>query len=166
MSREIFKIGFINYLNDYIELDYFVKLILSLDYMVCQNVDLYIASSVQLRDEAFMLPDKMYKFHLFKDYKSTEFQEIIKTLDLGIVPSMLEETMSLSSIEFLKNDIPILCGTVGGDCELSTSELFRFSNDEEFYDKFLNLYNTPHLLIEYKKNYTDITEQFIAESVL
>lgn len=165
MSREVFKVGYINYLDDYSELDYFVNLILSLDYAVCQNIDLYIASSVPLRDDTFVLPDKFHKVYVSNDYKSIEFQELIKSFDLGIVPSQLEDIMSLSSIEFLKNDIPILCGAIGGDKELSTSKLFRFENNEEFYNKFINLYNNPKLLSEYNKNYSEVTEQYIKETV-
>lgn len=105
-----------------------------------------------------MLPHKCHKIHLYKDYKSEVFQEIVKTIDLGIVPSQIRDIMSLSSIEFLKNDIPILCGTIGNDYKLSKSELFRFDDIYEIYDKFINLYNNLNLLSEYKKNYLNIID--------
>lgn len=163
MEKNFVNICFINYLNDYVELDYFVRLILDMDFKISKRVNLFIATSAQLHDDAIYLFQKVNSLKIFEDYKSIEFQGIIKNMDLGIVPSLLEETMSQSSIEFLSNDVPILCGLTGGDHELSESELFRFENEIDFQNKFENLINNPQLLSEYKKNYSEFTEQYIKE---
>ena len=166
MEEKTINICFINYLNDYVELDYFVRLILDLDLKISTRINLFIATSAPLHDETIELYKKVNNLKIYENYKSSEFQGIIKTMDLGIVPSLLEYTMSQSSIEFLKNNVPILCGIVGGDHELCESELFRFEDEQEFQDKFENLMNNLELLSEYKKNYNEFTEQFINEVVM
>jgi hypothetical protein len=158
-----FNIGFINYLNNNLELNYFLDLIINLDPNISKKLNIFIATSITPSDKILDVYKSVNELNIFEDYNNDNFKNIMKNIDLGIVPSMLENVISLSSTEFLSRNIPILSGMTGCDHELSQSKLFRFDSKNEFQNKLLHLMNNRELLTEYKKCYSEVTEEFLKE---
>ena len=152
-------IGFINYLNNYSELDYFLDMINKLDINTAKELDLEIYTVVAPHENISEIRDKVNTIRITDKLKDFDFANV----ELGIVPSLMKETISESTIYFLNHDIPILSGSEGGDSELCESGLFVYNTDDEFKVKFERLKSQPELLKLYGENYNENTKTFLEE---
>ena len=84
-------------------------------------------------------------------YSHKELQNILSSVNLGIVPVLWEDNLPQVAIEMVACGVPILCSDFGGASELSTSNAFKFKggNEQDFISKLLEIYNNTELLNDY-----------------
>lgn len=153
------QIGFINYLNDTYELNYFIEIISMLDTKILKNLNLQVYTVVLPVEKISEIQDKVGNIEIKDRIEDFDFSRV----ELGIVPSLIKETISESTIYFLNHDIPILSGSNGGDSCLCDSDMFVYYSEEDFKVKFMQLTSKPELLKEYKRNYNACTSKFLEE---
>jgi glycosyltransferase involved in cell wall biosynthesis len=72
----------------------------------------------------------------------------LKAFDMFVLPSRYEG-LSITLLEALKAEIPILASRVGGNAEtLTQAELFELNNEKNFVDKFKYLLDNKEGVIE------------------
>ncbi len=94
----------------------------------------------------------------YDGYNHNQLFNILKNVNLGIVPVLWEDNLPQVAIEMVACGVPILCSSFGGASELSNSNLFKFkgANEEDFINKLINLVNNPNLLNEYWKYHENL----------
>lgn len=84
------------------------------------------------------------------------------------MPSIKENFISDSTIEFIKRKIPVIAGNKGGDSLFCDSDLFVFNVDElnSFEEKLTKLISKPKTLNEYWSNQTEVGKKFIEQELM
>lgn len=82
------------------------------------------------------LKTKFKSVELFDGYKPEELHDILKNVNLGVVPVLWEDNLPQVALEFTAYGIPILSSNLGGAQELTMSNSFIF-NAGDSYD-FIN----------------------------
>jgi len=159
MDIQKLNIGYIEYWYSEKELNYIVNLISKLNDTLSRQINLYIQSDFLDDDKINLLSSKVNSLTFFSSLKEFVFQNV----DLGIIPSTIENNIAQSTIEFLKHNVPVLCGNIGSDWELCSHELFKFDvgNFNSFEEKLSKLINKPELLEQYWLNQSGIAKEFI-----
>ena len=96
---------------------------------------------------------------VYNGYTHSTLPDILKNVNLGVVPVLWEDNLPQVAIEMVALGVPILCSDFGGASELCNSDLFKFSggNEEDFQNKLLNIVNNSELLKDYWNNHPDLT---------
>lgn len=95
--------------------------------------------------------DNFNQVIIHNGYSHKELQNILSSVNLGIVPVLWEDNLPQVAIEMVACGVPILCSDFGGASELSTSNAFKFKggNEQDFISKLLEIYNNTELLNDY-----------------
>ncbi len=168
MENQILNIAYIEYLNTREELNYFKDLITKTNKNITHKINLYLISNLATNEDIEELKNNVNEIFTYNSFNASIFDNLACKIQLGIVPSILAETISQATIEFISRNIPVLCGDKGGDSELCTSNLFTFNTEDinDFESKISNFINQPELLNEYRQNKHELTDTFINDSLL
>ncbi len=99
------------------------------------------------------------KVIVYNGYTHDKLQDILKEVNLGIVPVLWEDNLPQVAIEMVALGVPILCSDFGGASELTKSDLFKFKGGDEsdFINKLQGLVNYPDKLNEYWEYHPPLT---------
>lgn len=88
---------------------------------------------------------------IYPGYTHDELPNILKDVNLGVVPPLWEDNLPQVAIEMKANGIPVLCSDIGGAKELSAADGFVFEagNIEDFKLKLLDIVNGNKSLDSY-----------------
>ncbi len=85
-------------------------------------------------------------------YKQHEIDEILKNIDVGIVPSVWEEVYGYVGIEFLSKGVPVIGNKIGGITDYTVEEVTGLLNKslsaKELADIMESLINDPSKICE------------------
>ena len=103
--------------------------------------------------------DNFNKVIIHNGYTHKDLPNILKEVNLGIVPVLWEDNLPQVAIEMVALGVPILCSSFGGASELCNSDLFKFegANESDFLQKLTNFVNNPEILNEYWNHHPDLT---------
>jgi len=94
------------------------------------------------------------EFH--KAYHPAQLNEVMSSIDIGLVPSIWEEVFGIVGIEFLSARVPVIGSDVGGIPEwLNDGEcgfLVRMADSNDLYGKMTRFVANPGLISEFQKN--------------
>jgi glycosyltransferase involved in cell wall biosynthesis len=93
------------------------------------------------------------EFH--KAYHPDRLNEVLSSIDVGLVPSIWEEVFGIVGIEFLSAGVPVIGSNVGGIPEwLIDGEcgfLVRMADSQDLSSKMARFVNRPGLISEFQK---------------
>ena len=91
-------------------------------------------------------------------YTHATLENILKDVNLGIVPVLWEDNLPQVAIEMVALGVPILCSDFGGASELSSSADFKFAggNEKDFIEKLIGIVKNPDKLENYWKLHPDL----------
>ena len=96
--------------------------------------------------------DESLVFSEYHDgYNHSELPDIMKQIDLGVIPVLWEDNLPQVAIEFTAYGVPVLSSDLGGARELSKCDGFVFEagNEEDFIDKLKNIVTHSEMADEY-----------------
>lgn len=98
--------------------------------------------------------NKFASIELYDGYNHENIHEIIRNVNLGIVPVMWEDNLPQVAMELKSMGIPVLSSNLGGASELTRCSNFCFQagNNNSFMEKMENIMNNPALLLQYYKD--------------
>ncbi|MBQ4614980.1 MAG: glycosyltransferase [Akkermansia sp.] len=102
-------------------------------------------------DEIRSLAPKFAGVDIINGFTHENLPEVLKDVNLGIVPVVWEDNLPQVAIEMVSQGIPILCSSAGGASELSTAEHFKFMANSipDFLDKFKYFLDHPDTVYSY-----------------
>lgn len=77
---------------------------------------------------------KFKSVHFYDGFSSSELDDILKNVDLGVIPSLWEDNLPQVAIEIVSRGIPILTSSLGGAQEIGRCQNFVF--DAGDHNKF------------------------------
>ncbi len=84
-------------------------------------------------------------------FKENERQQVLEEIDVGVIPSVWEETLGIVGIEFLKARIPVIGSRIGGIPEYidegKTGYLFEPRNSRKLAEKMKLFIDDPNLIL-------------------
>lgn len=114
-----------------------------------------------------MLKDKLLQVEYHDGYRHEDLKEILKEVNLGVVPVIWEDNLPQVAIEYIANGVPVLCSNLGGAQELCPMNdfIFEANNKRDFINKLTNILNNKELLRMYFDNNIKLTtmEQHMEE---
>ncbi|MDR6100986.1 glycosyltransferase involved in cell wall biosynthesis [Agrobacterium larrymoorei] len=80
------------------------------------------------------LNQKFNSVHFYDGFSSSELDDILKKVDLGVIPSLWEDNLPQVAIEIVSRGIPVLTSNLGGAQEISRNRDFTFDagNHDDF----------------------------------
>ncbi len=93
------------------------------------------------------LKDKFKNAEYHNGYTHDQFDSIMSSIDLGIVPVIWEDNLPQVAIEYAAYGVPVLTSSLGGAHELSSEQSFVFeaNNTTDFYTKLEKIIEKPSL---------------------
>ncbi len=131
----------------------------NLDKEIAKNMNVVLAVS-RIHKENY--EDKLKNFNnviVYNGYSHKELPDILKEVNLGIVPVLWEDNLPQVAIEMVACGVPILCSDFGGASELSVSEYFKFKGGDEkdFVEKLTAIVNNSELVNDYWQKHNGLT---------
>ena len=139
-DSKYFKVAYLGSNLGYEEKGYpfLLNALANMDITHASKIDLVLTTTTQGKDD--YIHEKLQKFHsvnIIHGYKHSDLPNILRGVQLGIIPVLWEDNLPQVSIEMVAVGVPVLCSSAGGASELCTSEKFRFEGGitEEFLEK-------------------------------
>lgn len=129
---------------------FFINALSQLDKNIASKINVVLGVA-DLHNKNIENLKQFNKVIVHKGYTHQELPQILKDVNLGVVPVLWEDNLPQVAIEMVACGVPILCSDFGGASELCSSELFKFKggNENDFSDKLQYLVNHPEFLNEY-----------------
>lgn len=110
-------------------------------------------------EEIKALATKFAGIEIINGFTHETLPDVLKDVNLGIVPVVWEDNLPQVAIEMVSQGIPILCSSAGGASELSTTETFKFEANSipDFLDKFKYFIDNPENVCDYWKGHNKLT---------
>lgn len=136
---------------------FFIDALSKLNKDVAKNINIVLAVA-NLNDKNIKKLKHFNKIIVHKGYTHENLKNILKDINLGVVPVLWEDNLPQVAIEMVALGVPILCSDFGGASELCNSNLFKFNGGDEidFIEKLTNLITNPQLLNEYWNNHPSL----------
>lgn len=162
INNEKFTIAYMGYArNDKGFFDFMHALEL-IDTKIASEVNVVFA--VKIFDEKilqwiFSLRKRFNKIIHFDGYNHSNISDILKDVNLGVVPVRWEDNLPQVAIEIAANGVPVLTTDIGGANELSNSKLFivEHDNPDMLAERIEFFVNAPDELDKYWKGYNGLT---------
>ena len=138
---------------------FFVESLSKLDREIAKNINVVFAVS-KIHKESYETQLKNFNnVIVYNGYTHEKLPNILKDVNLGVVPVLWEDNLPQVAIEMVALGVPILCSSFGGASELCSSDLFKFEggNESDFLQKLANFVKNPEHLDEYWNHHTDLT---------
>ena len=157
-KTEPFTIAYLGYERIDKGFFFFIDALSKLDKNVAKDINIVLAVA-NLHDKNIKKLKHFNKIIVYKGYTHENLKDILKDVNLGVVPVLWEDNLPQVAIEMVALGVPILCSDFGGASELCNSNLFKFNgvNENNFIDKLTNLINSPELLNKYWENHPNLT---------
>lgn len=128
----------------------------SLPIDVAKKINIVIAAKNATHTEKI---SNLKSVRVYDGYTPNNLSEILKDVDLGVVPVIWEDNLPQIAIEMSACGVPVLASSFGGASELCNSEIFKFDggNIESFHNKIKQFAENPKLLLDYFTNAKQLT---------
>ncbi len=138
---------------------FFIDSLSKLDGELAKNVNVVLATEYLHKENYERQLRHFNKVIVHDGYTHEQLPDILREVNLGVVPVLWEDNLPQVAIEMVACGVPILCSSFGGASELCQSELFRFegANSEAFLTKLKALIQKPELLAEFWKHHPKLT---------
>lgn len=105
------------------------------------------------------LRQRLHSLKIFDGYQREDLPQLLKGVDLGVVPVIWEDNLPQVAIEMAVHGVAVLASDFGGASELSASPYFRFqgNNQADFIEKLLFIQAHPEVLENYHQNRRPLT---------
>lgn len=160
------KVFYICYLGYMRKMKGFYFLLDALERMpekLAKNIGIKLA--VKITDDAVQkriekLEGKFAEVIQYQGYSHDQLPEILRNVQLGIVPPLWEDNLPQVAIEMRSQGIPVLSSNLGGAKELTCSQdfVFRAGDTDEFIEKINFFVRNPEQLEEYWRDATKLTD--------
>lgn len=154
---EYFKLGYLGSDLGYEEKGYpfLIEALSKIDINEAQKIDLMLTTTTLDRDDYIL--SKLKAFHsvdIIHGYKHSELSNILKNVNLGVVPVLWEDNLPQIAIEMVAHGVPILTSDAGGANEIARNDnfVFKAGDSKSFTSKLLRLVNHPERLNDYWKS--------------
>ncbi|HEB4872979.1 TPA: glycosyltransferase [Kluyvera ascorbata F0526] len=126
--------------------------------VTAKKISIVLAAPItdqQANQKLMMMKSKFNSIIVYDGYGQSEISEILKPVDLGLVPVMWEDNLPQIAYEFVSNNVPVLASDLGGASELSSTDGFRFEagNSDSFIMKLENILNAEVSLESFWANF-------------
>jgi glycosyltransferase involved in cell wall biosynthesis len=97
------------------------------------------------------IADKYHEIIIYDGYTHSSLPEILKGVDVGIVPVLWEDNLPQVATEMVSNGIPIITSDLGGSSELSQCKKFVFNagSNKQFEQVIKRIIDDPSVLKSY-----------------
>ena len=159
LSTKPFTIAYLGYERIDKGFFFFIEALSKLDKSIAQNINIVLAVSKIHRKNYIGKLDNFNNVTVYNGYTHSNISNILKNVNLGVVPVLWEDNLPQVAIEMVALGVPILCSNFGGASELCNCDLFKFKggDEQDFLSKLTKLVNNPHLTKEYWKNHSPLT---------
>ena len=158
-NTEPFTIAYLGYERVDKGFFFLINALSKLDKEIASKINIVFAVAKLHKENIVGKLDKFNKVIVYNGYTHEKLPNILKEVNLGIVPVLWEDNLPQVAIEMVALGVPILCSDFGGASELCDSELFKFQggNQKDIIGKLINLVNNPYLLDKYWENHSNLT---------
>lgn len=138
---------------------FFIDALSKLDDEIAKKINVVLAVAKLHKSSYEGKLDNFNKVITYNGYTHQTLPEILKKINLGVVPVLWEDNLPQVAIEMVALGVPILCSDFGGASELSDSVEFKFQggNEKEFLEKLAEIVNNPNLLQKYWQGHKPLT---------
>lgn len=158
-SIEPFTIAYLGYERVDKGFFFLIDALSKLDKDIASKINIVLAVAKLHKENIVGKLDNFNKVIIHNGYTHKDLPNILKEVNLGIVPVLWEDNLPQVAIEMVACGVPILCSDYGGASELCNSNIFKFkgNNLEDFINKLNSIVQHPELLQEYWKNHQSLT---------
>jgi len=154
MNNNSLRIIYMGYMRRDKGFYFFVDALEAMKEEIASKIEIVIAARFddrELVERCKTLRNKFKEVVMYDGYTHTQIPEIIKGVNLGVVPVMWEDNLPQVSMELKSMGIPVLASNKGGASELTLSDAFRFiaGDVEDFSNKIKNILDKKTALDEY-----------------
>lgn len=151
ISNKGFKIAYLGYMKKEKGFYFFIDALEKLDSEIAKSIDILLATKISDKNILGKIEKLRKKFNNIevKDgYTHSDIKNLLKNVNLGIVPVLWEDNLPQIAIEFVANGVPILTSDLGGAKELVKLEEFIFENNNhnDFENKLIKIIKNRSLL--------------------
>lgn len=118
--------------------------------------NLHIYGSIHEKSGDYLLKHANVYYH--GSYKLEDLDELLRTADVGIVPSVWEEIYGFVGIEFLKKGIPIISNNKGGMPDYTVNDLSGWINESSSSEELADL---MELIIKNPKKISELNKKIL-----
>lgn len=149
-----FKIAYFGYMKKEKGFYFFIEALEKLESKIAKDIDILLATKVtdkEIVKKIDRLKERYNFVELKNGYTHNEVKELLKDVNLGVVPVLWEDNLPQVAIEFVANGVPIITSDLGGAQELSKVKEFIFKNNNinDFQKKLISIIKNRNLLDEY-----------------
>lgn len=124
---------------------------------MAKRISLIIAAPITDKnayDELMSMRNKYRDINMYDGYKQDSLRELIKTVNLGIVPVLWEDNLPQVALEFVAYGKPIFTSDLGGAQEITRSKKFVFKagSTDDFISKLNYLLDNNDSLGDFWKD--------------
>ncbi|WP_447863514.1 glycosyltransferase [Kluyvera sichuanensis] len=144
-EKDIRTICFMGYMRKDKGFEFFLDSIESMDNNYAKKLNIVIAARNTNEHLYYRIKELTKKFNevIYSDgYNHTNIDQILKDVDLGIIPVLWEDNLPQVAIEMHCRKIPLLTSNLGGASELhgkNNNFIFNAGNQKVFLDKIYTL---------------------------
>lgn len=155
IKKKSLNIAYMGYMRKDKGFYFFVNALKRVPKEIAKNINLLIATKKNNEEKHKLIIREltsMYEKVTIKyDYNHSEIEDLLKDIDIGVVPVLWEDNLPQVAIEMKANGIPLLCSDGGGACELSKATFFKYEkgNYEEFVNKIIFIFENREILNTY-----------------
>lgn len=160
--NRVFGMAYMGYMRKDKGLYFLVDSLEAMEKEYSKNISITIAAKqddLALTERIKKLKAKFKEVILYDGYTHNDIKNILKNVNLGIVPVLWEDNLPQVAIEFCSLGIPVLASNLGGPSELSKAKefVFKAGNIEDFNDHVYNLIDNRLLLNKYFEQQIELT---------
>ncbi|MEQ1272548.1 glycosyltransferase [Acinetobacter ursingii] len=155
-------IGYLGYMRSDKGFDFFLNAIENMSLDLASKINIVIAAGYRDEntvDRIKIISNRFEDVKLYNGYNHNNILDILKTIDIGIIPVQWEDNLPQVAIEFVSNGIPILTSDLGGSSEIFNKDnkfIFKYDDVNDFYDRLRFLTSNSQNLSLFWKNHINI----------
>lgn len=152
-----FKVAYFGYMKKEKGFYFFIEALEKLENKIAKDIDILLATKItdsEIIKRIDKLREKYNFLELKAGYAHNEIKELLKDVNLGVVPVLWEDNLPQVAIEFVANGVPIITSDLGGAHELSKIKEFVFKNNDinDFQKKLISIVKNRELLNKFFEN--------------
>lgn len=152
--------GYLGYMRRDKGFYFFLNCLEKMSDKLSRNIGIKVAAPITDNDAArrlLKLNNKFKSVELINGYTPQNLKDILKGVNLGIVPVLWEDNLPQVALEFTAYGIPIVTSDLGGAQELTMSNdfIFQAGNTSSFIAKISAILDDPNSLRKFWPNEKD-----------
>ena len=156
-----FKIAYFGYMKKEKGFYFFIEALENLESEIAKDIDILLATKItdkEILKRIDRLKERYNFVELKNGYTHNEVRELLKDINIGVVPVLWEDNLPQVAIEFVANGVPIITSDLGGAQELSKINDFIFKNNDinDFRRKLISIIKNRELLNKFFENQIEL----------